>query len=1113
MPAVRCTCNFVRAGRGRILCGKNPRGHVRLASICFFFDSVFIPLLLSLLFTFLVSSSSCLFLFLTFLSSTMTYLDDLVSLPDAPPNASMLFSELQQRTLNLDPSTPFADDYEYVSSIATYFVFLGARLRTEEAGRAALVQPSDLSTLTKEESIEYWKRMLQYQSTCATKTKELIDAKLQAHRTQGVRLPRIERCLDHLDLRGVEPDLFRCFVVSAVPTFQRDLASAYDPIEVCRLAGASAADLIEFARESRPIMTGGMFPEVMYSNVCRSSFNIEERMLKVLIGARVDEEDVIRLGDSFVRRIIDEENQTLEDDQAGASGAGEEGYDMLSDEADPSSRGKVTEETPAPARDDHHEGAHESVDLYEMLRREREREAELLAEMKDQQAAAGSDVKDETASTAVEDLQPYKTDLEYMDDYFDWTRQTIRLLEMSRRLAQSTQYRDMEAESTKREAEGKLKVIKTRIENRLKLTRERGRWLPRLERLAASKKLSEFEKNVLVVLIYGVMNPSYNSYLNSYSVRELLAMFAGESLQEQVRLSASFLKSAPLVSDGIIRVDASNNYILHAHVNIDRRMLDFLAGLDTDFSEVVEGSRLFVPTVDLTQVVLPPAQKELILRTIKNFHAFQRFKKARVTSGALPRAATGLPGAVSATGMNAGLVLLFHGPPGTGKTMCCHALAKSFEKSVLLIDYPSLEAMRSNYDNRFRSIFREAQLNDAIVFFDECENIFESRDHGNSAVNQLLIEIEKHPGIVILATNRRFELDEAMHRRITLAVEFLPPDRILREAIWRTHIPSEVQLDPSVRLDDLASKYELTGGFIKNAVLIAVTEAVSRNPENPVLLTSDLEEGASFQLRGAINMKLNGAVDSVIPSHGLDKVYVEESTSRILAEIVDFHKAQSVLYSQWGFAAHSGDSDSSFAIRAVFAGPSGTGKSTAAEGIAFELGIPIRVIHAREMMGANSMSASVIPQIFAAAQASGALVLIESLEETVSDQAAFSRIMHHVRIYRGIAIVCVDNVRSLDERLIREFSFIVKFAVPDARTRVVLFRNFVPNKLPMDADVDLAQAANLFPLTGLQIKRALMKAAARAALRKATQDRVVRMADIIRACQEEIEHSNIARSS
>ncbi len=60
---------------------------------------------------------------------------------------------------------------------------------------------------------------------------------------------------------------------------------------------------------------------------------------------------------------------------------------------------------------------------------------------------------------------------------------------------------------------------------------------------------------------------------------------------------------------------------------------------------------------------------------------------------------------------------------------------------VLLINFPSLGSMTAG--ENFKFIFRESKINDAILFFDECEAIFESRELGGHSVNLLLTEIER----------------------------------------------------------------------------------------------------------------------------------------------------------------------------------------------------------------------------------------------------------------------------------------------------------------------------------------------------------------------------------
>lgn len=99
-----------------------------------------------------------------------------------------------------------------------------------------------------------------------------------------------------------------------------------------------------------------------------------------------------------------------------------------------------------------------------------------------------------------------------------------------------------------------------------------------------------------------------------------------------------------------------------------------------------------------------------------------------------------------------GLVLLFHGMSGTGKTMLANGVATKLKRKILLINFPTLGG--NSAGNIIKLIFREAKIHNAIVFFDECEALFQSRNHGSHNVNMLLTELERHEGLSILATNR-----------------------------------------------------------------------------------------------------------------------------------------------------------------------------------------------------------------------------------------------------------------------------------------------------------------------------------------------------------------------
>ena len=188
-----------------------------------------------------------------------------------------------------------------------------------------------------------------------------------------------------------------------------------------------------------------------------------------------------------------------------------------------------------------------------------------------------------------------------------------------------------------------------------------------------------------------------------------------------------------------------------------------------------------------------------------------------------------------------GLGLAFHfaGPPGTGKTICAEALAYTLNRRLLVVRYAELESRWVGQTAKHvASVFRAAERQDAVLFFDEADAIAGRRftamqaavdREANSVVNVLLHELEVFPGVVIFATNLAANMDPAFERRIRTHILFEMPDVAARERIWRVQLhPHKTPLADDVDFLALAETYPRSGGDIKNAVLkaaqIATTE-------------------------------------------------------------------------------------------------------------------------------------------------------------------------------------------------------------------------------------------------------------------------------------------------
>ena len=187
-----------------------------------------------------------------------------------------------------------------------------------------------------------------------------------------------------------------------------------------------------------------------------------------------------------------------------------------------------------------------------------------------------------------------------------------------------------------------------------------------------------------------------------------------------------------------------------------------------------------------------------------------------------------------------GLNALFTGPPGTGKTMAAEVIAADLGVDILKID---LSQIVSKYigetEKNLRQLFDQAVAANAILFFDEADALLGKRSdvkdahdrYANTETAYLLQKMEEYPGIAILSTNLRQNMDAAFTRRMRFIVDFPFPEQEDRLRIWKTVWPAEVPLAPDVDFPLLAQQFRLSGGSIRNVALSAAFLAAEEHHE------------------------------------------------------------------------------------------------------------------------------------------------------------------------------------------------------------------------------------------------------------------------------------------
>eukprot|EP01083_Nonionella_stella_P073466 198656_1 len=965
--------------------------------------------------------------------------------------------------LDSNSNVPFKSDEEYLEMLEAIFLLRNQLTMTRDMLQTNFItfikwrqNTADLNTIVANLETVHIQLMAQMERRLVPTD----ETKGEAQESSKLFRPRIVRLCESLELTKKESDalgfiiLHNCGINYPPPSQQYEKRGTLRNMAV--LCGMNSVEVLNFLSPARKHIKDGLFQcedDTFCLEFSSQTFKMSKEVLSALMGASLTAEEFLRIDKTALSAVLISEgfdplHHTIREEDSSNTAS------RVGDTAD-STASRVGDAEDVVGSDDEKSDLKESGEedlpenagnLFDLIKREMSKKSS------EEITEKSSEIEKSPKNPS--ELGPYKDDLDYLRDHFEVISHRIKLQQTSMQTEDdhySFLSNKKKPQNVTREFKNKERQALRKCEIRLEKTMAANGWIPRLERLVKIRNLNQFEKWVILSLIGVILSSEIRKTSNSSRVisfgKEALSVFLlltihCSTLHEQIAHRKYFYKSATLVKEDIIQVSeghSNNRDLTCCNVTIDRRMIDYCVALDTEFGALVEGSRLYTPTVSIDRVILPPGTKRKILDSVSDMKRFTKLKKD-----------LGMDEIVS---YGNGVVLMFHGMSGTGKTMMANALAKHLGRKVLLVNFMSISKNSKDLESVFL-VFREAKIQNALVFMDECEALFEKRDvRRDYTVNILLNAIEQYDDILILATNRPFDLDEAMYRRITLSVEFRAPSVHLREAIWAEHIPKKLKLHSSVDLAQLAMKYELTGGFIKNAVLSALKRSFSRNSEEIILEHDDLDAACQEQITG--QLQLVGFEHRFVPKRSFSDVILSSANLELAGAAVEMDKAKKVLNGQWGFEEEG--------TTLLLIGPSGTGKSVCAEAISFACGRPLKVVSCAELMTSHRISKMTTRTDVFNDVVSGAIIVIEGAELFFSRSQAAPEALNYLcsRLdsFKGMVIMMATTVegggsvaRLLEDSqsaVARRIEFILNFEHPSVSMRQCLWRTLIPKKVPL----------------------------------------------------------------
>ncbi len=181
-------------------------------------------------------------------------------------------------------------------------------------------------------------------------------------------------------------------------------------------------------------------------------------------------------------------------------------------------------------------------------------------------------------------------------------------------------------------------------------------------------------------------------------------------------------------------------------------------------------------------------------------------------------------------GRGRGVIALFAGESGTGKTMSAEVVAADLGMDLYVVDLSTVvDKYIGETEKNLERIFTEASAVNAVLLFDEADAIFGKRSevkdahdrHANIESAYLLQRMESFDGIAVLTTNLRANLDEAFTRRLDVVADFPVPDAGHRLALWDRCLGNLLPRADDLDLAFCADRFELAGGSIRACAVTA----------------------------------------------------------------------------------------------------------------------------------------------------------------------------------------------------------------------------------------------------------------------------------------------------
>jgi hypothetical protein len=555
--------------------------------------------------------------------------------------------------------------------------------------------------------------------------------------------------------------------------------------------------------------------------------------------------------------------------------------------------------------------------------------------------------------------------------------------------------------------------------------------LPALEVVARLFGLTNFERDTLLLCVGPELDPGLAplyAYVQDdasrpFATPHLAMTLLGESEGAE---RSRFLPGAPLRRFRLLEVDAEDGPPGSRSLRLDDRVIDYLLGTNRPDERMATLLRP-VPPAPLS----PPH-----LALVERLH-----RRLGARPGPWP-------------------VLNLLGAPATGVRTSSQALCAAAGLELGRIETSRLPEPGPALDQLISLLARESVLLRLAFLVD-----VRGTDPA-PATHELIARLEAP---LIVAGERPWPVE-----RDILVTDVPPLGPEDKAAMWRRAL--EAHPDAADGIEAIVAQFDPGPAAVVRTLRLAGSRLEGEGVLSPEQLWDACREVGMAELR---DLALG-----VEPRYGWDDIVLPEDELRQLREISDQVANRAAVYEAWGFGRGLGRGRG---ISALFSGPSGTGKTMAAEVLAKHLRLDLyRVDLAGVVSKYIGETEKNLRRVFDAAELGGAILFFDEADALFGKRSEvrdshdryanieIDYLLQRMETYRGLAILATNRRSLLDPAFLRRLRFLVEFPFPHAELRLRIWELAFPPEAPTDG-LDLAALSRL-EIAGANIKNIALAA-------------------------------------